>query len=91
MRRHLAVVGVNAGPDDVVVDGSAAVEPVSGRAGGSWRVLARHSGGRTFRVHVHRSVMEPGRPASCGAEVTPVVLWDSDVDPDTAPGFYLGG
>ncbi len=91
VRRHLAVVGVNAGPDDVVVDGSVVVEPVSGRAGGSWRVAARHSGGRTFRVLVHRSVMEPGRPASCGAEVTPVVLWDCEVDPDTAPGFYLGG
>ena len=91
VRRHLAVVGVNAGPDDVVVDGSRGVVPVSGRAGGSWRVLVRHSGGRTFRVLVHRSVMEPGRPASCGAAVTPVVLWDSEVAPDTAPGLYLGG
>lgn len=91
VRRHLAVVGVSAGPDDVVVDGSVPVEAVSGRAGGSWRVLVRHSGGRTFRVVVHRSVMEPGRPASCGAGVTPVVLWDSEVDPDAAPGLYLGG
>lgn len=91
VRRHLAVVGVSAGPDDVVVDGSTAVTPVSGRAGGSWQVLVRHSGGRTFRVRVHRSVIEPGRPASCGAEVSPVVVWDSAVDPDTAPGFYFGG
>lgn len=89
VRRHLAVVGVNAGPDDVVVDGSAPVDAVQGRAGGSWRVLVRHSGGRTFRVLVHRSVMEPGRPASCGATVTPVVLWDSEVDPDTAPGLWF--
>lgn len=91
VRRHLAVVGVSAGPDDVVVDGSAPVDPVDGRPGGSWRVLVRHSGGRTFRVRVHRSVMEPGRPASCGAEATPVVLWDAEVDPDAAPGMYFGG
>lgn len=90
VRRHLAVVGVSAGQDDVVVDGSTPVDAVSGRAGGSWRVLVRHSGGRTFRVLVHRSVMEPGRPASCGAAVTPVVLWDSEVDPDPAPGVYVG-
>ncbi len=90
VRRHLAVIGVNAGADDVVVDGSTVVEPVSGRVGGSWRVLVRHSGGRTFRVVVHRSVMEPGRPASCGAAATPVVLWDSEVDPDPAPGVWFG-
>ena len=90
VRRHLAVIGVNAGPDDVLVDGSTPVEAVSGRAGGSWRVLVRHSGGRTFRVLVHRSLMEPGRPASCGAAVSPVVLWDCEVDPDPAPGIYLG-
>ena len=90
VRRHLAVIGVSAGPDDVLVDGSTPVGAVSGRAGGSWRVLVRHSGGRTFRVLVHRSLMEPGRPASCGAAATPVVLWDCDVDPDPAPGIYLG-
>lgn len=98
VRRHLAVLGINAGPDDVRVDGS---EPVAGSetvastetAAGTpaWRVFVRHSGGRTFRVLVERVETDLHRPASCGAAPSPVALWQTEVDADNAPGIYLGG
>jgi hypothetical protein len=116
VRRHLAVIGTNAGPDDVQVDGSEVVEPgtervlvpVSAGAGGPGtddpaegghggrvvevrRVFVRHSGGRTFRVLVSRVETDLLRPASCGAQPSPVVLWETEVDADAAPGVYLGG
>lgn len=103
VRRHLAVIGTNAGPDDVQVDGSEVVDavgdPTGGEPGGApegrvlevRRVFVRHSGGRTFRVLVSRVETGLLRPASCGAAPTPVVLWETEVDPDAAPGVYLGG
>lgn len=86
VRRHLAVIGVSAGPDDVRVDGSGPAEE-----GAPLRVLARHTGGRTFRVLVTRVGTEARRPASCGADPGPVVVWETEVDADPAPGVYLGG
>jgi hypothetical protein len=94
VRRHLAVIGANAGPDDVRVDGSEAVvtdEPTVPGAGEARRVFVRHTGGRTFRVVVRRFESELRRPASCGAEPTPVVVWETEVDADTAPGIYISG
>lgn len=107
VRRHLALVGISAGPDDIRVDGSTtgpfppdqdllhddvdpAPEPDPAEAGVT-RVLVRHTGGRTFRVVVRRVETDEVRPASCGAAPSPVVVWEAEVDPDTAPGFYFGG
>ncbi len=112
VRRHLALLGVNAWPGDVRVDGSEPVQATRASAGGgddgaggsgggavavavaaaeARRVLVRHSGGRTFRVLVQRVETDLLRPASCGAAPTPVVLWQCQVDADTAPGVYFGG
>ena len=85
VRRYLASMGVHAGPDDVLVDGSEPLGPDGGR-----RVFARHTGGRTFRVLVERSTTDLLRPASCGAEPTPVEVWETEVDADPASGAYLG-
>lgn len=86
VRRHLAVLGVNAWADDVRVDGSEVLDD-----DGSRRVFVRHSGGRTFRVVVAPVETDLRRPASCGAAPTPVMVWETEVDPDTAPGVYVVG
>lgn len=111
VRRHLAVVGTSAGPDDVRVDGMETLlsadmrVPVASGAPGpgdasdaadgdvvsTHRVLVRHSGGRTFRVVVRRVRTGTMRPASCGAEPTPVDAWVTDVDADAPTGLYLPG
>lgn len=86
VRRHLAVLGVSAWPDDVRVDGD---EAVDGSATAR-RVLLRHTGGRTFQVQVDRVETDLRRPVRCGAEPTPVVVWAAEVDADNPPGVYLG-
>ncbi|WP_380168023.1 hypothetical protein [Jannaschia sp. R86511] len=86
VRRHLAVVGVSAWPDDVRVDGGEDRDDGPGR-----RVLVRHSGGRTFTVLVEPVETELLRAASPGAEPTPVLVWASEVVPDGVPGFYFSG
>ena len=85
VRRHLAVLGVNAWADDVRVDGSEALDDHGAR-----RVFVRHSGGRTFRVVVEQVETGSSRPASCGAAPTPVLVWETEVDADPAPGIYVG-
>lgn len=108
VRRHLGLIGVNAGPDDVAVDGSEpAADPRGPEAGETdshepsdviveatgWahRVFVRHSGGRTFRVLVARTVTEVARPTSCGADPGRVVVWETEVDSDSSPGIYVSG
>ncbi len=86
VRRHLAVLGINAGADDVRVDGSEALDPVEPLR----RVFVRHSGGRTFRVLVERVETDVLRPVTCGGPPEPVVLWSTEVDSDNVPGIYLG-
>jgi len=86
VRRHLAVLGVSAWPDDVRVDGE---EAVAGSATAR-RVLVRHTGGRTFQVLVDRVETELRRPVRCGAEPTPVLVWSAEVDADNPPGIYVG-
>ncbi|WP_336923954.1 sucrase ferredoxin [Aquipuribacter sp. SD81] len=87
VRRHLGVTGTSAGPDDVRVDGS---EPHPDGADGARLVFVRHSAGRTFRVRVERHVTDALRPASCGADPTPVVVWETEVDADAQTGAWLG-
>lgn len=111
VRRHLAVLGAHAGPDDVRVDGSeplpgarvpvpvpvpaGATEVPAGPADGevlaAHRVFVRHSGGRTFRVSVRQVRTAAERPASCGADPTPVDAWVTEVSADPATGTYLPG
>lgn len=88
VRRHLAVIGVNAWTDDVRVDGS---EPLDEGPGSPRRVFVRHSGGRTFTVLTERVETDIRRPVSCGAEPTPVVVWETEVVPDSVPGVYVTG
>ncbi|MFC5379754.1 sucrase ferredoxin [Aquipuribacter nitratireducens] len=87
VRRHLAVVATNAGPDDVHVDGSGP-HPEDPAA---TLVLLRHTGGRTFRVRVKQEVTDELRPSSCEAEPSPVAVWHADVDADPQPGVWFGG
>lgn len=111
VRRHLAVMGAHAGPDDVRVDGSeplagaqlpvpvpvpagavdVADRPTDGQLLSAHRVFLRHSGGRTFRVVVRQVRTAAERPASCGAEPTPVDAWVTEVHADAATGTYLPG
>ncbi|MGJ7441560.1 sucrase ferredoxin [Aquipuribacter sp. MA13-6] len=86
VRRHLAMLGINAGPDDVRVDGSEALDPAEPLR----RVFVRHSGGRTFRVLVERVETDLLRPVTCGAPPGPVVVFSTEVDSDNVPGIYVG-
>jgi hypothetical protein len=103
-RRHLALVGTNAGPDDMLVDGVETVEsrvltavgaPVDGvtpdtTAGTASLVRLRHSGGRTIRVTVRPEPTDVARPLSCGDADEPVTGWVTEVDADAPTQLWWG-
>jgi hypothetical protein len=101
-RRHLAVVGTNAGPDDVLVDGVETVEsrvPVGApsddmahdtTAGTASLVRLRHSGGRTIRVTVRQEPTGLTRPLSCGDTDESVTGWVTDVHADAPTQLWWG-
>lgn len=103
-RRHLAVVGTNAGADDMFVDG---VDTVGSRVAapvGAWSddasgdmpvdteylVRLRHSGGRTIRVTVRQERTDVVRPPSCGDGPEPVTGWVTEVDADPPTQLWWG-
>lgn len=103
-RRHLAVVGTNAGADDMFVDGVDTVgsrvaasvgAPTDDPSGGmptetDHLVRLRHSGGRTIRVTVRQGVTDVVRPPSCGDAPEPVTDWVTEVDADPPTQLWWG-